>query len=230
MTRTFALLLLVAAALLGACNTSDPVADPTPHDEADAPDSAVGAASVEVGEGTGTAFGIAPGSEARFYIFELFRGEPLIVEGINTDVTGTITVEDEQAVLSPIVMDAAGFVTERGAAPSPLGDEIGWRDEAIDRFILDVADHPEIVFTPDAGTEITPDMTVIEGALTVRDVTAPVSFDVVVEETATGWLVEGSADVLRSTYGLTIPGVAHIAEVADEIRLEIELLLEPIGT
>lgn len=229
MKRSFALLLLMAAALLGACNGSDPVAEPTPL-PADAPGAAVAAASDETGEGSGTTYALAPGSEARFYIFELFRGEPLIVEGINTDVAGTVTVEGEQAVLSPVVLDAAGFVTERGAAPSPLGDEIGWRDEAIDRFILDVDDYPEIVFVPDSDSDLSPGMGSLEGTLTVRDVTAPVVFDVQLEEADSGWLVEGSTDVLRSTYGLTIPGVAHIAEVADEIRLEIELLFEPVGS
>ncbi len=207
-------LAVVLAACSAAATESAPttIADPAPTTTT---------APTETTATTGSSLSLQPGSEVRFYIFELFRGEPLVVEAINDDVEGAVEIDGDTALPGTFVIEADGFVTERGDAPAPLGGEIGWRDEAIDRFILDVADYPEIIFEPDP-VELTTESTELTGTLTVRDVSLPVTFSVDIEQTPGGYGVTGSAEVLRSDFGLRIPKVAHIAEVADELELQLE--------
>ena len=75
--------------------------------------------------------------------------------------------------------------------------------------------------------ELTEATTSLAGTLTVRDVSRPVTFDVSISATDDGYLVTGSADVLRSEFGLVIPRVAHVAEVADEVELQLEFYFAP---
>jgi polyisoprenoid-binding protein YceI len=217
---------VVLAVLVAGCSTvgADTAApEPSPSTQASSTTTVVTAAETAAMAST---LELAPGSEVRFYIFELFRGEPLVVEAINDDVEGSVSIDGDTATAGTFVIEADGFVTERGDAPAPLGGEIGWRDEAIDRFILDVADHPEITFEPD-DVALTTGTTELPGVLTVRDISKPVVFAVEITETEDGYAVTGSADVLRSDYELRIPRVAHVAEVADELELQLEFYFEP---
>jgi polyisoprenoid-binding protein YceI len=215
---------LLTAVLLAGCST---VGTEATSSETPGPDPTTTSPSTTAApDASMNSMALAPGSEVRFYIFELFRGEPLVVEAINDDVTGSITIDGDTAIPGTFVIEADGFVTERGEAPSPLGEEVGWRDEAIDRFILDVADHPEILFEPDA-VPLTTDTTELGGTLTVRDVSQPVTFSVEISETDDGYAVTGVADVLRTDFGLRIPTVAHVAEVADEVQLQLEFYFAP---
>lgn len=214
---------LLAAVVLAGCSTVDTEAASS---ETPGPDPTTTSTTTPALDASTTSLALVPGSEVRFYIFELFRGEPLVVEAINDDVTGSITLDGDTAIPGTFVIEADGFVTERGEAPSPLGEEVGWRDEAIDRFILDVADHPEILFEPDA-VPLTADTTELGGTLTVRDVSRPVTFSVEITETDDGYTVTGVADVLRTDFDLRIPTVAHVAEVADEVQLQLEFYFAP---
>jgi polyisoprenoid-binding protein YceI len=106
------------------------------------------------------------------------------------------------------------------------------RDRAIRNRILNSNEFEFISFTP---TEITNLPTggefgdsfeiQITGDLTIRNITAQETFDVTVtpiSETR----IEGSgqATVSRSTYNLTIPSVRDVAEVDEEVVLEIEFV------
>ena len=230
-TKNILPVLIVTSVLLGACSTvASPSADSAPSAAPVEEAAPVAAATETSTDDAGTEFIVSEGSEIRFYIFELFRGDPLIVEGINTEVTGSVQVDGDAVSLSPIVADASAFVTERGKAPSPLGGEVGWRDEAIDRFILRASEFPEIVFTPDSLDGLEPGPGSLSGILEVKGVSAPVTFDVTITESADGWTVSGTTEVLRSTFELTLPTVAHVAEVADEVTLEIDLVFAPPTT
>jgi polyisoprenoid-binding protein YceI len=63
----------------------------------------------------------------------------------------------------------------------------------------------------------------ITGDLTIRDITRSVTFDVTVNAEAADRLTGSArATVLRSDYGLTIPSVPQVAEVSDEVILELD--------
>ena len=73
--------------------------------------------------------------------------------------------------------------------------------------------------------------TEVRGDLTVRDITLPVSFSVTFDVVSTEQIrVSGSSEVRRQDFDLKIPNVAHVADVADDLRLEFDLVFEPAGS
>jgi polyisoprenoid-binding protein YceI len=107
-----------------------------------------------------------------------------------------------------------------------------FRDRAIQNQILDTAKFEYITFTPTQITGLPAEAEIgkpvefqITGDLTIRDVTQPVTFDMtatlVSEKRLEG---SGKATVLRSNYGLIIPSVPSVADVSDEVLLEIEFV------
>jgi polyisoprenoid-binding protein YceI len=176
---------------------------------------------------------VAPGSQVRFIIDEVFRGEPLTVVGVNTKVAGQIAgdpAEPQEAAIGPITINAAAFKTEKGEAPAPLGNEVGWRDAAVNHYILDVDAHPLITFEPEmpTGPIVEGVETEIAGNLTVRDITRPVTFTVTFRTIRVDRVeVSGSAAVTRSSFGLEIPDVAHATGAEDELLLEVDLVYVP---
>lgn len=178
---------------------------------------------------------IAPGSKVWFVIDEMFRGAPKTVVGVNPKVVAEVVADpsDPSAVaIGEIVVKAAFFDTEPGEEPSPLGSEIGWRDTAINRYILDSNEYPTITFVPDGPVDLSNMRAAVEvpGALTVRDITRTVAFTTTVEVIADDRVeVTGWADVRRQDFDLQIPNVAHVADVSDDLRLEFDLIFEPAG-
>ena len=65
----------------------------------------------------------------------------------------------------------------------------------------------------------------ISGDLTVRDITHPITFDVTVTAVSETRL-EGSASAIlaRGDYGLQIPEVPRVANVDEEVLLEIDFV------
>lgn len=219
---------LVAIAIMtAACGgTSQPV-----EVQAASPDQALVA---EAGIDEPTTFITAPGSKVWFIIDEMFRGSPKTVVGVNPKVAAEVVADianPESVAMGPIVIKSAFFDTEPGREPSPLGDEIGWRDTAINRFILDSNAYPEITFTPtdvvDLSEATLGQPVEVTGELTIRDITRTVVFTVTIDSFSEQRAeVSGWAEVRRADYDLKIPRVAHVAEVADEVRLEFDLIFE----
>lgn len=186
------------------------------------------AATTTTGSGAGGGlFSLAAGTVARFELDEVLRGEPKHVVASNTEVAGQIRVDlDDLASseLGTIVIGAQTFSTDSGN-----------RDRAIRGPILDSSTFPEITFVPTAIEGLNGSATVREelsftvtGDLTIRDVTAEVTFEVTAVLANDGRL-EGtaSATVLRSVYGLEIPSVASVANVSDEVLLGINFVATP---
>ena len=72
-------------------------------------------------------------------------------------------------------------------------------------------------------------MFTLSGDLEIRDVVQSVTFEMVVtavsETELSGF---GEAIVLRSDYDLQIPSVPGVANVSDEVRLEIDFVAEAV--
>jgi len=162
-------------------------------------------------------------SEVRFSIDEILRGSPFTAVGKTNQVAGEIFVDFDQAsAQSGVIQVNARTLTTDSA----------FRDRAIENQILQTGEYEYISFAPTAITGLPttgqagePIPFQITGDLTIRDVSHPVTFDVEVTfisiERMEGY---AQATVLRSDYGLVIPSVPSVADVSDEVFLEIEFV------
>ena len=163
---------------------------------------------------------LSEGSEARFLIQEELYGDPVTVVGTTTYVVGRVRMDFSDPAglqMGDILINARTFETDASN-----------RDRAIRGPILAAEQYEFITFSPleviglpevlESGGEW---RFTVEGELTVRDLTRPVTFEVVARFEPDGRLVgEASATVLRSDFNLSIPSVPFVANVADEIGLE----------
>ncbi len=169
------------------------------------------------------------GSTATFTLDEELRGERNTVVGSTSELAGQILVDfDDPASsqLGEIVINARTFQTDSS-----------FRDRAIRGQILQSSsdEFEFITFAPTAVEGLTSNAQVpfsftVTGDLTIRDVTAPVAFDVeIVAAGAEQVSGTATAQVLRSDFGLNIPSVPSVANVTDEVVLSLEFAATPAG-
>ena len=164
---------------------------------------------------------------ASFSLTEVLYGTLKTVVGTTGEVQGGLVVDFSNPAktgLDPIEIGAGSFVTDSGR-----------RDGAIRRFILDAANYPLIRYVPQTigglpdtvkpGDKLT--LSVL-GDLTIMDTTRQETFALAVL-VASEQRLEGvaSVTVLRSNYGLSIPSFPFLADVADEVVLEIRFVAAP---
>lgn len=168
-------------------------------------------------------------SKATFTLDEKLFGQPKTVIGETAGVQGEITfsaADLSQTKIGTLQIDASTLTTDSNN-----------RNRAIARFILQTTQeqYKFITFEPTAieglpasakvGEAVTFKVT---GNLKVRDVVKPVTF----ETTATlvsDTELSGSATatVLRSDFGLEIPSVPSVADVTDEVKLQLDFVAAP---
>jgi len=163
-------------------------------------------------------------SEVRFTLDELLNGAPKTVIGATDQIAGEIAIDPaapDNAKVGVILVNARTFATDND-----------FRNRAINNTILETGKHEFVTFTP---TDITgfPGKPAlgealefqISGDLTVRDITHPITFDVTVTAVSETRL-EGSATAMlaRGDYGLQIPEVPRVANVDEEVLLEIDFV------
>jgi polyisoprenoid-binding protein YceI len=166
----------------------------------------------------------AADSEVAFELDEDLRGTRTTVLGVTDQVAGEIALD-----LNDLAATQVGVIQINART---LATDNDFRNRAIQNEILNTGEFEFITFTPTAvnglpataqiGEEIT---FTIEGGLTVRDVTLPVTFEVVataVSETQISGVAQ--ATILRSEFGLNIPNVPGVANVEDEVVLTITFL------
>jgi polyisoprenoid-binding protein YceI len=165
-------------------------------------------------------------SEVRFILTEDLRGQFTTVIGRTDQVAGDILVDfaaPANSRVGEIVINARTLLTDNE-----------FRNRAIRSEILE-SSKPEYEFsqfTPTAVTGLPDSVSVgdeftfqIAGDLKVRDITNPVTFDVTATLTSENRL-EGTAKttVTRAEYDLQIPSVPSVANVSDEVQLEIDFV------
>ena len=164
------------------------------------------------------------GSEASFNIFEELRGQPKDVIGTTDQVAGEIALDKSDlsaTQVGVIQVNARTLVTDDDR-----------RNQAIRNRILNTDNYEFITFTPTQISGLEGAATVgqeftfqIAGDLTIRDVTKPVVFDVtaqlVTEDQLTGY---AEAKIQRGDFNIVIPSVPFVANVSEEIALEIDLV------
>ena len=163
-------------------------------------------------------------SEVRFSIDEILNDAPVTAVGISNQVAGEIAIDFDNPAASQI-----GVITINART---LETDRSNRNRMIQNEILDTAEFEFITFTPTDVTglpaTITPGETVsfqVTGDLQIRHVTQSTTFDVTATVGSDGRLVGYAvATVLRSEFEITIPSVPSVAEVSDEVLLEIDFV------
>jgi polyisoprenoid-binding protein YceI len=164
-------------------------------------------------------------SEARFTIYEELNGQPITVVGVTDQVAGEASVELadlSQVRLGPIQVNARTLVTDEDR-----------RNQAIRNRILNTDQYEYIIFTPaeiqglSGGASPGQSFSFsVAGDLTIRDVTQPAVFEVTVFVESAGRLVGSAATTIqRSDFNLIIPSVPFVANVGEEVTLEIDFVM-----
>jgi polyisoprenoid-binding protein YceI len=165
-------------------------------------------------------------SEVRFELEEDLRGERTQVVGITDQVAGQIALnlEDLSTVqVGVIQINARTLLTDNN-----------FRNRAIQNEILDTGAYEFITFTPTAVNDLPASAAVgdelsftIDGALTIRDITQPVTFAVTATAASETRLTgSATATVARADFDLRIPQVRNVANVDEEVVLFIDFVAD----
>lgn len=170
-------------------------------------------------------------SSVSFEIDEILSGNPFRVVGVTTEVAGEVLIDFEEPAASQLGTIVINVRT--------LATDSGFRDRAIRGPILGSSrDENEFATFEPTDIEGLPDsVTVgdqvplrITGTFSLSGESRPVTFDTAVTVVSTDRVeVSGTASVLRSDFGLTIPDVPSVSDVADEILLVIDLVAVAAG-
>ena len=214
-----AVLTLMALAATGCGLLSEPAA---PSSELEAAPVAVEESSAS---GAAVVYTIDPAaSEVRFELDEVLRGSPVTVVGATDQVTGEIAIDLNDlstAQVGTIQVNARGLTTDNN-----------FRNRAINNEILQTGEFEFITVAPTAVNGLSGSAAVgdtveftLDGDLTIRDITQPVTFNVSATAVSDTRL-EGTANavVQRADYGLTIPSVPSVADVEEEVELTIDFV------
>lgn len=165
-------------------------------------------------------------SQASFSIYEELSGQPKTVVGTTKALAGQLALvptDLSQTKVGAITINARTFTTDSDR-----------RNNAIRRFILNTDQFELITFTPtklsglsgsvQTGQALTFQLT---GDLVIRDVTTAVTFDVTAQSVAPTQ-ISGTAKavVLRKAYNLQIPSVPNVANVGEEVTLQLDFVAE----
>jgi polyisoprenoid-binding protein YceI len=174
-----------------------------------------------------TVFRIVPEeSEARFIIQEDLFGQPNEVVGRTDQVAGDVLINPAnpaRAELCAVQINLRTILTDNEFRNRAIRGQI--LQSAQDEFEFSEFTPTEITGLPETITQGEPVTFQITGNLRVRHIVGRVTFD------ATATLVsdtrlEGSASttVTRTQYELTIPSAPGVANVSEEVGLEIDFV------
>ena len=164
-------------------------------------------------------------SQVRFNIFEELRGQPKDVIGVSDQVAGEAAVDlgDLGATqIGVIQVNARTLVTDDDR-----------RNQAIRNRILHTDQYEFVVFTPTeiigltgSGVPGQPFSFQVAGDLAIQEITQPVVFDVTVTGESPERLAGMASTVIRrSDYKLIVPDLPFIANVSEEVMLEIDFVM-----
>jgi polyisoprenoid-binding protein YceI len=163
-------------------------------------------------------------SVAAFEIDEVLQGNPQRVVGETDQVAGQVQVnlDDPSSVqFSAIVINARTFRTDserrdRAIRGPVILNSASDEHELITFEVTDVAGLPDVISIGETAQFM------ITGDLTIRGATNKATFDLEVtavdESTLSG---TATAQVLRSDFGIGIPSVPGVADVTDEVTLNL---------
>jgi polyisoprenoid-binding protein YceI len=163
-------------------------------------------------------------SQVRFELDEVLRGEPITVVGTTDQVAGQIAADLgdlSSTQVGEVRINARTLVTDNN-----------FRNRALNNEILDTEEYEFITFVPTAVKGLPDSAAVgemveftIDGDLTIRDVTLPVTFSVTATPVSETQLSGSAATVIsRGDFNLTIPSVPSVADVEEEVELYLDFV------
>ncbi len=177
----------------------------------------------------GVKYVLVPGKSEASYTVR----EQLARLNLPTDAVGKTT-----AVSGQLVLNADGTIDTANSKftvdASSLATDSGMRDGYVKRNILQTDKFPEIVFVPTAISGLPSPLPQsgdvkysLTGNLTIRDVTKPVTWDVV--GTLTNGVGSGTATTQFTfeDFNLSQPSVPVVLSVVDKINLALKLDIQP---
>jgi polyisoprenoid-binding protein YceI len=233
------LLLMLLTGLLAACgggSAPEPTAVPQELGEAGEPPLSPGE-TVTLGAGANeshTFVVVIAESEARYVVNEEFFADALTKYGIQAGrvvVTGsTPEVSGEMQInfAQPDLVESASFTVNMAG----LRTDRNLRDEWLQDNAIQTSRFPEATFTatsvsglPASYTEGQEISFQLHGDLTVRDMSNPVTFEVTAA--LSGDTIRGTAvrQMQMTDFGIDPPHFANTLTVANDFRIEIDLVL-----
>jgi polyisoprenoid-binding protein YceI len=163
-------------------------------------------------------------SKAQFTIYEELMGQPNNVIGVTNQVAGQIGVnlnDLSTAQVGEIKIDARGLTTDSSQ-----------RNRMIQNRILNTGNYEFVTFTPTQISGLSGSAVVgqsiqfqITGNLTIQDVTQPVTFDVTAQAVSNNQISgTATATIQRSDFNLQIPSVPRVANVGEQVALQIDFV------
>ena len=163
-------------------------------------------------------------SEVRFELDEDLRGQRITVVGITDQVAGEIGVDPNDlssAQVGVMQINARTMMTDNS-----------FRNRAIQNEILRTGEFEFITFTPTAIQGLPENAAAgervsftVEGELTIRDITQPVTFTVeAMADSENRISGTATAVIQRADFNLNIPSVPNVANVEEEVELYIDFV------
>ncbi|NJN44118.1 MAG: YceI family protein [Anaerolineae bacterium] len=155
---------------------------------------------------------------------EQLRGQPVTAIGTSNQIAGELSVDltnPQRSSVGTIQVNARTLETDQN-----------FRNRAIQNEILQTGSYEFITFVPTEVAGLPNSLAVgetitfqITGDLTIREITQQVTFDVTATLVAADRIAGlASTTVLRSDYNLVIPSVPSVANVSEEVLLEIDFV------
>jgi polyisoprenoid-binding protein YceI len=218
-----------AASALLAAATLEAAAEATPEATAEATIEATTEAAAAP-ESNLVVFNIdSAQSEVRFTLSEVLNGNPTTVVGSTDQVAGQIAVDfgsPSNSQVGEIVINVRTLATDSGMRDRMIRGQI--LESSRDEYEFANFTPTAVTGLPDAITLGEPITFQITGDLTLRTITQPVTFDVTVmpesEDKISG---TATATVQRADFQLNIPRVPSVADVSEDVKLEIEFVALP---
>ena len=160
---------------------------------------------------------------------EMLHGQPNTVIGRTNQVAGSILIDPTKPAnsqIGTIRVDARTLATDSSM-----------RNRVIERAILQSDQFEYIEFKPTALAGLPQSVALdqpftfqITGDLTIRSVTHPVTFDATVTPvSATQMKGTAAATIQRADYNLVIPSVPSVADVSEDVQLQIDFVATAAG-
>lgn len=209
-------------------SSADTSAYPAP-DEQIIPDTSEGESYPAPPDGI-EVFKIIPGeSEVTYEVGEVFLNQDNrfnIAVGITPEVNGEVFIDrnnPQNSSIGPISVDISQFKSDSSRRDSAIRDR--WLESA--KFPTAIFTPQEIVGLPESYQEGDPIEFQVNGDLTIREVTLPVTFDISFigeGDTITG---EANAVILMSEFGVGPISIGGILNTEDEVKISFMFVARP---
>ncbi|GBD10940.1 Protein YceI [bacterium HR23] len=235
-----ALLMLLSALLLGACARAPSSPTATPASPTPAPPTATptppppptpeGSHEPHLLSTGGVWLEVAAGSEARYRVREQLArlNFPSDAVGTTQQVSGTLRLDPSTLA----ILEGSKFTVDLRT----LRSDESRRDQYIQRNTLETHLYPYAEFIPHQVIGLTGPLPTqgearfqVAGDMTIHGVTRPITWEVEATFSESGVRGQARTAFKFGDFGMTIPRVMAVLSVEDNIRLELDFVLERKG-